>query len=85
MPTAAKSGNSLIVKNLLPGTYVVANAANPKQSKTYTVVKGCLVSDRTTIGSPSTLLISRQGPGQTHLKLTKLNGQKNIFVYVTYK
>jgi len=60
-PTAAKSGNLLIVKNLPPGTYVVANAINPKQSKTYTVVKGCLVSDRTTIGSPSTLLISRQG------------------------
>jgi hypothetical protein len=61
-PIAAKNGNYLIISSIPPGTYTVANAANPSSSKTYTVgTKACLVSDRTQIGSPSNFLISRQG------------------------
>lgn len=40
----------------------MANAANLSQSKVYTVTsRGCLVGDRTQIGSPSKFLVSRQG------------------------
>lgn len=61
-PVAARSGNNLIISSIPPGTYTVSNAANPSQSKSYTVSnKACLVSDRTQIGSPSAFLISRQG------------------------
>ncbi len=61
-PVAVKSGNSLIISSIPPGTYTVTNYSNPQQSKVYTVtLKGCLVSDRTTIGSPSKFLVSRQG------------------------
>ena len=60
-PKAAKSGNSLIISSIPPGTYTVSNAVNPTQSKVYTVTnKACLVGDRTLIGSPSKFLISRQ-------------------------
>ncbi|MBO3461233.1 hypothetical protein G7B40_037510 [Aetokthonos hydrillicola Thurmond2011] len=61
-PVAVKSGNSLIISSIPPGTYTVTNYSNPQQSKVYTVtLKGCLVSDRTQIGSPSKFLVSRQG------------------------
>ncbi len=62
LPVAAKSGNNLIISSIPPGTYTVANTANLSQSKVYTVTsKGCLVGDRTQIGSPSKFLVSRQG------------------------
>ena len=61
-PKAAKSGNSLVISSIPPGTYTVSNATNPSQLKVYTVTgKGCLVGDRTQIGSPSKFLVSRQG------------------------
>lgn len=61
-PVAAKNGNNLIITNIPPGTYVVSNATNLSQNKTYSVgIKACLVSDRTTIGSPNNFLVSRQG------------------------
>ena len=61
-PKAAKSGNYLIISSIPPGTYTLSNATNPSQSKVYTVTsKACLVGDRTTIGSPSKFLVSRQG------------------------
>ena len=61
-PKAAKSGNSLIISSIPPGTYTVSNASNPSQSKVYTVTsKACLVGDHTLIGSPSKFLVSRQG------------------------
>ena len=53
-PKAAKSGNSLVISSIPPGTYTVSNATNLAQSKVFTVtLKGCLVGDRTQIGSPS--------------------------------
>ena len=61
-PKAAKSGNNLIISSIPPGTYTVSNALNPTQSKVFTVTgKGCMVGDRTQIGSPSKFLVSRQG------------------------
>ncbi|MEA5595703.1 hypothetical protein [Rivularia sp. UHCC 0363] len=61
-PVATKSGNFLIITGIPPGDYTVANASNPAQKKNYTVTsKACLVSDRTTIGSPNDFLVSRQG------------------------
>ena len=61
-PKATKSGNSLVISSIPPGTYTVSNATNPSQSKVYTVTsKACLVGDRTQIGSPSKILVSRQG------------------------
>jgi hypothetical protein len=68
-PQAAKSGNKLIITSIPPGTYTIANAANPSLKKSYTVTsKACLVGDvsdwlrlRATIGNPSNFLVSRQG------------------------
>jgi hypothetical protein len=61
-PVATKSGNYLVISSIPPGTYTVANAANLTQAKVFTVTsKGCLVGDRTQIGSPSKFLVSRQG------------------------
>ena len=61
-PKAVKSGNSLVISSIPPGTYTVSNAVNAQQSKVYTVTsKACLVADRTQIGSPSKFLVSRQG------------------------
>ncbi len=61
-PQAAKSGNKLIITSIPPGTYTVANAANPSLKKSYTVTsKACLVGDRGQLGNPSNFLVSRQG------------------------
>ncbi|MUG92735.1 hypothetical protein F7734_09855 [Scytonema sp. UIC 10036] len=57
-PSAAKNGNNFILQNLINGTYKVSNATNPVQFKNVSVTKSCLVVDRTTIGSPSTLMVT---------------------------
>lgn len=59
---ATKNGNYLIVSSVPPGSYTITNAAKPNQKKTYRVgVKSCFIGDITQIGTPSNILISRQG------------------------
>jgi hypothetical protein len=61
-PQAAKSGNKLIITSIPPGTYTVANAANPSLKKSYTVTnKACLIGDRAQLGNATNFLVSRQG------------------------
>ncbi len=61
-PTTAKSGSKLIITSIPPGTYAIANAANPSFKKTYTVTsKACLVAERSQLGNATNFLVSRQG------------------------
>jgi hypothetical protein len=61
-PQAARSGDKLIISSIPPGTYTVANVANPVLKKTYTVTsKACLVAERTQLGNALNFLVSRQG------------------------
>ena len=61
-PQAARSRDKLIISSIPPGTYTVANAANPIFKKTYTVTsKACLVAERTQLGNATNFLVSRQG------------------------
>ncbi len=65
-PSANKNVNSFILQGLTNGTYKVANAVNPTQFKNVTVTKSCLVVDRTTIGTPSMLMVT--GPSFSSAK-----------------
>ncbi|MUG92734.1 hypothetical protein F7734_09850 [Scytonema sp. UIC 10036] len=64
-PKASKnsSANKLIINSVPPGTYIVKNAANPAQSKTYTVTgsSSCFVVERSQLGNASNFVVSRQG------------------------
>lgn len=61
-PQAARSGDKLIISSIPPGTYTVANAANPVLKKTYTVTsKACLIAERSQLGNATNFLVSRQG------------------------
>lgn len=64
-PMASKNSaaNKLIIGSVPPGTYTVKNAANPAQSKVYTVTgsSSCFIVERSQLGNPTNFIISRQG------------------------